>query len=103
VDYLVLFVADAAGDRHADAFRAISRAVPGTGFFDDPSGGEQRTVGAYARVEALDEPAARTLVDEVAAVSARSGARIEVQFREDILGHIDNGRPDEQLRAALTP
>ena len=51
--YLVLFVADPADDGHADALRAAARAVPQAGFFDDPAGGDTRTVGVYLRTEDL--------------------------------------------------
>ena len=42
--YLVLFVADAADDGHADALREMVRQVPGAGFFDDPADTGARTV-----------------------------------------------------------
>src|SRR4051794_24135783 len=95
--YLVLFVADSADDGHADALRAAARAVPDAGFFDDPDGGEQRTVGAYLRTEELAAGAA--LVAAVVQVSYALAARIEVQYREEILGHLVAGRPDDKLAA----
>jgi hypothetical protein len=97
--YLVLFVADRADDGHADALRAAARAVPQAGFFDDPAGGETRTVGAYLRTEELADGLA--LVAAVAEVSHALAARIEVQFHEEVLGHIVDGRPDAALRARL--
>ena len=97
--YLVLFVADAADDGHADALRAAAREVPDAGFFDDPAGGDQRTVGAYLRTEELADGA--VLVAAVARVSFALAARFEVQFREQVLGHLVDGRPDAALRAAL--
>lgn len=97
--YLVLFVADPADDGHADALRAAARAVPQAGFFDDPVGGDARTVGAYLRTEELADGLA--LVAAVAEVSFALAARIEVQYREEILGHLIDGRPDEALRARL--
>jgi hypothetical protein len=97
--YLVLFVADPADDGHADALRAAARAVPQAGFFDDPAGGDTRTVGAYLRTE---EPAdGLALVAAVAEVSFALAARIEVQHREEILGYLVDGRPDDALRARL--
>jgi hypothetical protein len=97
--YLVLFVADAADDGHADALRAAARAVPRAGFFDDPAGGEQRTVGVYLRTEELADGLA--LVAAVAEVSFALAARIEVQLHEQVLGHLVDGRPDDALRARL--
>jgi hypothetical protein len=97
--YLVLFVADAADDGHADALRAAARKVPQAGFFDDPAGGEQRTVGAYLRTEELREGLAPALLAAVAEVSFALAARIEVQYREEVLGHLVDGRPDARLAA----
>jgi hypothetical protein len=97
--YLVLFVADPADDGHADALRAVARAVPQAGFFDDPAGGDTRTVGAYLRAEELADGLA--LVAAVAEVSFALAARIEVQHREEILGYLVDGRPDDALRARL--
>jgi hypothetical protein len=96
--YLVLFVADPADDGHADALRAAARGIAGAGFFDDPAGGEQRTVGAYLRAEELADGTA--LLAAVAQVSFALAARIEVQFREAVLGHLVDGRPDAALAAA---
>jgi hypothetical protein len=100
--YLVLFVADAADDGHADALREAARGVPGAGFFDDPMGGAERTVGAYLRTE---DPAGegRALIEAVAGVSFALAARIEVQFREEILGWIVAGEPDAALTRTLAP
>jgi hypothetical protein len=97
--YLVLFVADDADDGHADALRAAAREVPGAGFFDDPAGGADRTVGAYLRTDELVEGAALMLA--VARVSEALAARIEVQFREEILGYLVAGRPDAALAQAI--
>lgn len=95
--HLVLFVADPADDAHADALREAARAVPGAGFFDDPDGGAQRTVGTYLRTD--DLAAGAPLVAAVAAVSARLRVRIEVQHREEILGWIVDGVADATLAA----
>lgn len=97
--YLVLFVTDPADDGHADALRAAARAVPQAGFFDDPAGGDTRTVWAYLRTEELADGLA--LVAAVAEVSFALAARIEVQYREEILGHLVDGQPDDALRARL--
>ncbi|QEC48529.1 hypothetical protein FSW04_13775 [Baekduia soli] len=97
--YLVLFVADPADDEHADALRAAARSVPGAGFFDDPMGETERTVGAYLKTEDLG--AGRPLLRAVARVSAALAARIEVQHREAVLGFIVDGDPDAALTQAL--
>lgn len=101
--YLVAFVADPAAGHHADALRELARALPGAGFFDDPAGGEDRTVGAYARVETLEDELARALIGHVGELSGRLGVRIEVQFEERILGHLETGVPDAALVDALRP
>jgi hypothetical protein len=101
--YLVAFVADRANDQHAGELRALARSLDGAGFFDDPAGGEQRTVGTYARVEALGDELARALIGHVGELSGRLGVRIEVQFDERILGHLVSGVPDAALIAALEP
>ena len=101
VDYLVLFVADPAGDHHADALRDVARAVAGAGFFDGEPEDPQRTVGTFVRVAHLQEPEARALVDAVARVSRALETRFEVQFREEGLGHLDAGTPDARLAQAL--
>ena len=98
-NYLVLFVAQEADDEHAEALRAVAREVPGAGFFVDPWGGQDRTVGTYLRTNDLAGGAA--LILAVARVSEALAARIEVQFREEILGHLVAGRPDARLAAAL--
>jgi hypothetical protein len=63
------------------------------------TGGDQRTVGTYLRTDELVEGAALMLA--VARVSEALAARIEVQFREEILGYLVDGRPDAALAAAL--
>jgi hypothetical protein len=97
--YLVLFVADPADDGHADALREAARGVPQAGFFDDPSGGAERTVGAYLRADRL--AAGRALLEAAAAVSLALAARIEVQFCEEVVGHLVDGIPDAALTRAL--
>jgi hypothetical protein len=101
--YLVAVVADRADDAHADALRELARELDGAGFFDDPAGGEERTVGAYANVEALTDELARALLGHVGELSGRLELRIEVQFDEAVLGHLVSGVPDPALTAALTP
>lgn len=100
--YLVLFVAEPADDGHADALRVAARKVAGAGFFDDPMGGGERTVGTYLRVDdEASHPAARELLGQVAVVSTLLAARIEVQLEERILGHLVGGEPDAALTGAL--
>jgi hypothetical protein len=95
--YLVLFVADAATDGHADALRAAARRVPDAGFFDDldPQGGEPRTVGTYVRAREPEDGLA--LLREVAAISRALGVRFEVQHVEVVLGLLIDGVPDAAL------
>jgi hypothetical protein len=99
--YLVLFVADQADDGHAAALRELARGLKGAGFFDDPECGGERTTGTFMRTETLGDPAALELIARVAELSGELDVRIEVQLREKILGHLESGRPDAQLAAAL--
>jgi hypothetical protein len=100
--YLVLFVADPADDGHADALRDAARRVAGAGFFDDPMGGEERTVGTYLRVDGeADHAAARELIGHVAVVSTVLAARVEIQLDERILGHLVAGEADAELAREL--
>jgi hypothetical protein len=101
IHHLVLFVADRADEHHADALRVVVRAVDGAGFIDGDPDDPQRTVGAFVRAAALDDPAAAALVSAVAGVSARLHTRFEVQYREEILGHLHDGAPDARLADAL--
>jgi hypothetical protein len=100
-DYLVLFVADAADDGHADALRETARGLKGAGFFDDPDLGGQRTTGTYLQTESLEDPVALELIARMAELSFALACRIEVQHREVVLGHLEAGKPDEQLAASL--
>jgi hypothetical protein len=100
-DYLVLFVADEADDGHADALRETARGLKGAGFFDDPDLGGQRTTGTYLETDSLDDPMALELIARVAELSGALACRIEIQHREQILGHLDCGQPDEKLAATL--
>lgn len=93
--YLVLFVADPAEDHHAAAIRGSVRRVPGAGFFDDPEGGEIRTVGTYVRARELEDGLA--LIREVAGISRALGVRFEVQHVEVVLGFLVDGVPDAAL------
>jgi hypothetical protein len=97
--YLVLFVADPANDDHAAALRDVARAVPGAGFFADPGGGPERTVGTYLKT--ADLAGGLPLIRAVAATSRALELRFEVQYAERILGFLESGRPDAALRAEL--
>jgi hypothetical protein len=99
--YLVLFVADPAGDAHAAALREVARGLEGAGFFDDPELGGERTTGTYLRTESLEDPVALELIARCAELSGALGVRMEVQHHEVILGHLEAGRPDPNLAAAL--
>jgi hypothetical protein len=99
--YLVLFVADAAEDHHAEALRGVARGIPEAGFFDDPQGGEDRTVGTYVRAREPEDGVA--LLAAVATISRALRTRFEVQHDERVLGFLDAGRPDAALRAELGP
>jgi len=99
--YLVLFVADPADDSHAAALRELACGLKGAGFFDDPELGGERTTGTFMRTETLENPAALELIARVAELSGALELRIEVQHREVILGHLECGRPDASLAAAL--
>jgi hypothetical protein len=95
VPYLVLFVADPAEDRHAEALRDVARSVAGAGFFDGGEAGDARTVGTYVRAGALDEPGARALLAAMAEFAVRAGARVEVQLDERIVGHLEADGSDD--------
>lgn len=99
--YLVLFVADEADDTHASAMRELATGLKGAGFFDDPELGGERTIGTFMRTDSIGEPAALELIARVAELSGELELRIEVQHREEILGHLESGRPDAKLAAAL--
>jgi hypothetical protein len=96
--YLVLFVADPAEDRHADALRDVARSIPGAGFFDGGEPGDERTIGTYLRTDSPDEDGARALVEAMAAFAARMGVRVEVQYDERVLGHLEaDGRHSDEF------
>jgi hypothetical protein len=99
--YLVLFVADRAEDSHAAALRELARGLKGAGFFDDPELGGERTMGTFMRTDTIGDPAALELIARMAELSGELELRIEVQHREEILGHLESGRPDAKLAAAL--
>ena len=91
--YLVFFAADAVDDALADAIRDRVRAVPGAGWFDDPAADSaaERTTGGYVKVGEPEEPLGQDLLAAARDVSAEHGVRIEVQWREEVVGHFEAG------------
>jgi hypothetical protein len=110
-EYLVFFVADPVDDALARDLRALVRAL-GTehdwsgrppGWFDDPSAPpEQRTAGAFLRV---DDAPVRTDVTALwaaaVAASATFGVTVELQWREEILGRVRAGIADLGLAGRM--
>jgi len=87
--YLVFFAAGPVDDALADAIRDRVRAVPGAGWFDDPGG--ERTTGGYVRAESPEAQHGRDLLAAARDLSATHGVVIEVQWREEVLGHLEGG------------
>jgi hypothetical protein len=92
-DYLVFFVAGPVDDDLAAAVRKRVRATAGAGWFDDPDAATaaERTAGGYVRVGAPEEELGHALLQAASDVSALHGVVVEVQWREEIVGHIDAG------------
>jgi len=72
-DYLVFFVAGPVDDDLAAA------------------GPAERTVGGYVRVDTPEDGLGKALLQAATDVSALHGVVVEVQWREEILGHIEAG------------
>ena len=91
--YLVFFARDPVDDALAGAIVDRVRACPGAGWFDDPGAASpaQRTTGGYVRVRHVDEPVARGLLDVARVVSADHAILVEVQWREETLGLLQDG------------
>lgn len=91
-DYLVFFVAGPVDDDLAAAVRKRVRAA-GAGWFDDPDAATpaERTAGGYVRVGAPEDELGKALLQAATDVSALHGVVVEVQWREEILGHIEAG------------
>jgi hypothetical protein len=90
--YLVFFAAGPVGDALADAIRDRVRAAPGAGWFDDPAGSAaERTTGGYVRVDTPEDEAGRDLLAAARDVSAEHGVVVEVQWREQVVGHMEAG------------
>ena len=71
----------------------VVRATAGAGWFDDPDAATpaERTAGGYVRVGAPDEELGQALLQAASDVSSLHGVVVEVQWREEIVGHIDAG------------
>ena len=87
--YLVFFATGPVDDALADAIRDRVRAVPAAGWFDDP--GEERTTGGYVRVESPEVPDGQDLLAAARDLSETHRVVVEVQWREEVLGHLDGG------------
>jgi hypothetical protein len=112
--YLVFFVTDPVDDALASVLRERLRARAGAwawagsppGWFDDPAAEDpgKRTTGAYLRVEAGEAPDpddVAAMWDWVLASSGEQMVTIEVQWREEPLGRVHAGRPDDGLEARV--
>jgi hypothetical protein len=91
--YLVFFVAGPVDDDLAAAVRKRVRATAGAGWFDDPDAATpaERTAGGYVRVGAPEEELGQALLRAASDVSSLHDVVVEVQWREEIFGHIDAG------------
>ncbi len=92
-DYLVFFVADPVDDDLAAAVRKRVRATAGAGWFDDSDAATpaERTAGGYVRVAAPEDELGQALLQAASDVSSLHGVVVEVQWREEIVGHIEDG------------
>ncbi len=92
-DYLVFFVADPVDDDLAAVVRKRVRATAGAGWFDDADAATpaERTAGGYVRVAAPEDELGQALLTAARDVSALHGVRVEVQWREEVVGHIEGG------------
>jgi hypothetical protein len=110
--YLVYFLTDEVDDEQAHrvaervrklaADRVWGGASPG--FVDSAEEGEgaERTTGGYLLLG--DEFAGADVVamwTEVVAVSRELGVSVEVQFREEVLGRVHSGEPEEGLEQVV--
>lgn len=91
--YLVFFARDPVDDALAQGILDRIRAVPDVGWFDDPGAGSaaERTTGGYVKVAHLDAPLAHGLRSVAQAVSADLELRVELQWREAVLGVYERG------------
>lgn len=91
--YLVFFARDPVDDDLADAILERVRGCSEAGWFDDPGAesAAERTTGGYVRADDVEDAAARELLEVARAVSADHAILVEVQWREDPLGILDDG------------
>jgi len=92
-DYLVFFVADPVDDDLAAVVRKRVRATAGAGWFDDADAATpaERTAGGYVRVAAAEDELGQSLLQAASDVSSLHGVVVEVQWREEIVGHFEDG------------
>lgn len=112
-EYLVFFVASGVDDALAEHVRERTRMLAGgrawrdqpPGSFDEPepAPGSPRTTGAFLRVEGgtADGDDARAFCAAVQAFSSEFEVDVELQWREQILGRVRAGVPDDGLEEGL--
>ena len=92
-DYLVIFAASPVDDDTASAIVERVRSCAGAGWFDDPAAATpaDRTCGGYVRVEAPEDADGERLLAIARELSAAHGIVVEVQWREEVVGHLEAG------------
>ena len=101
-------VDDAVAERVADRVRVLASRrtwksdLPG--FFDSAEDGEgaERTTGGYVKLgdEYLPEDVL-AVWEEIVGLSSELACSVEVQYREQVLGRVHAGEPEEGLPAAV--
>ena len=74
------------------------------GFLDSAEEGDgaERTTGAYVKLTEDYMPEdVLAFWEEIVGVSAELGCSVEVQYREEVLGRVHAGEPEEGLPAAV--
>ena len=109
--FLVYFLTDEVDDaiaaRVADRVRVLAsgRRWAGDlpGFFDSAEDGDgaERTTGGYLKVDEALPADAVAMWEEIVGVSRELGCGVEVQYREEVLGRVYCGEPDEGLSEAF--
>ena len=91
--YLVFFARDPVDDALAGAILEGVRGCSAAGWFDDPAAASpaERTTGGYVRVAAPEEPEGRELIGVAQELSRAHGIVVEVQWREEVVGHLEAG------------